>query len=508
MRECEAFFRNMKQLGLALAYGDVRLLSNYSDLLPAQASVESRFSRNVPLKIPIVSAAMDTVTESRMAIALAKLGGIGVIHRGLSAKQQGEEARRVKFHLSGLIVKPISVREDATIESVENLRRDKEFSFHSFPVIDDNGKLIGIITQNDFDFCGDQLTRVSDIMTRDLIEAPVGTSIDDAYQLMLSRKKKVLPLVDSNGTLAGMYLFSDLKRIKSGTSDSYNMDVFGRLRVAAAIGVRDDALERVEALHSSDDGQSYVDAVVIDTAHGDTKDVFETIAAIKKSFGDIDVVAGNVSRGASASRLVAAGADGIKVGQGPGSICITRIVAGVGSPQVTAIYEVAEALERSDVPICADGGISQSGDIPIAIGAGAHSVMLGRLIAGTKETPGEVIFRGGNPIKPYRGMGSLAALEASQSSRERYRQEDAAKDRLVPEGVEGAVPYAAELLETLIHQYVGGLRKGMGYVGAHTIEELRQRAEFNRITSAGMQESHPHGISILKEPPNYRLDEK
>lgn len=497
MRKCEGFFADMNALRLALTYGEVSLKTGYSSVPPNKVSLETRFSRLVPMKIPISSAAMDTVTESRMAIGMAKLGGIGVIHRNLSPKEQGKEVRRVKFHLSGIIAEPITVREDTALEAIKTMRRDRGFSFHSFPVIDANGKLVGLLTENDFDFCGDHSQRASEVMTRDLITAPQQTSITEAYEQMRKTKKKVLPLIDENGCLTGMYLFSDLKRIVSGRSDMYNMNEQGRLRVAAAVGVRDDALERVEAL------AGYVDAVVIDTAHADSEDVLATIKEIKLRYDIIDVVAGNISEGDSARRLLECGVDGIKVGQGPGSICTTRVVAGIGCPQVTAVYEVAHALEGENVPICADGGIENSGSIPIAIGAGAHSVMLGKLFAGTREAPGEVDFQFSPPVKHYRGMGSLSALASSQSSRERYQEEEAVKDRLVPEGVEGTVPYVGEL-ETVMRQYVGGLRKGMGYVGAATIEELREKADFWRVTPEGIRESHPHGIQMMRDAPNYR----
>lgn len=498
MRRCDRFFAFMEGLGLAATYDEVRLKTGHSTVPPASVSLETRFSRRVPMKIPVASAAMDTVTESRLAIALAKLGGIGVLHRNLTPSEQKEEARRVKFHLSGMIAKPITVRADMTIEEIERMRSERGFSFHSLPVTDSGDKLIGLLTQNDFDFCDDRSQSASEVMTRDLVTAPPDTCIDDAYQRMRASKKKVLPLVNTDGSLAGMYLFSDLTRIKSGRSDMYNMDAQGRLRVAAAVGVGEEALERVKLLHD------YVDAIVIDTAHGDSESVFETLREIKLTY-DIDVVAGNISEGESARRLVDCGADGVKVGQGPGSICTTRVVSGTGCPQVTAVYNTARALEDTDVPICADGGIENSGDIPIAIGAGAHSVMLGQLLAGTKEAPGEVDFRFGSPMKQYRGMGSLSAMESSRSSRERYRQGDVSKDKLVPEGIEGVVPYVGEL-ETVMHQYVGGLRIGMGYVGAANISELREKADFHRITAAGVKESHPHGVQMVRDAPNYRRE--
>ncbi|MCX6786400.1 MAG: IMP dehydrogenase [Candidatus Kaiserbacteria bacterium] len=498
MRKCDDFFEHLKKQDLAVTYDEVRLKTGLSKVMPSDVSLGSFFSRNVPLKIPIVSAAMDTVTESKMAIALAKLGGIGVIHRNLTPKQQSEEAQRVKFHLSGIIAKPITVLERMTMGEVETMRKERNFSFYSFPVINSNGKLVGLLTENDFDFCGDFSQPVSKIMTRALTVASPSISMNGAYDRMKKEKKKVLPLINSDGTLAGLYLFTDLKRILLGQSKMYNVDKNGRLRVAAAIGTGEEEMERLQEI------ADYVDAVVIDTAHGDSDPVFRMLKAIKKKY-DLDVVAGNISEGDSARRLVKAGVDGIKVGQGPGSICTTRIVAGIGCPQVTAIYSVSKAIEGTNIPVCADGGIENSGSIPIAIGAGAHSVMLGKLLAGTTEAPGEVDFQFGSPMKYYRGMGSLSALESSRASRERYRQSDGGGNTLVPEGVEAAVPYTGDL-STIMHQYIGGLQKGMGYVGAATIPELRKKADFWRITSTGMKESHPHGVRIMRDAPNYKRD--
>jgi IMP dehydrogenase len=356
--------------------------------------------------------------------------------------------------------------------------------------------LVGLITQNDFDFCDDFGRAAAEVMTRSLITAQPDISADDAYRTMRQEKKKVLPLVDGDNRLVGMYLLSDLARIRSGNSATHNVDAQGRLRVAAAVGTGPEALERVGLL------AKYADVIVIDTAHGDSQPVFETLREIKKVY-DIDVVVGNISEGSSARALVDAGADGVKVGQGPGSICTTRVVAGIGCPQVTAIHSVARALEGSNIPICADGGIENSGDITIAIGVGAHSVMLGKLLAGTKEAPGEVDFQFGNPMKFYRGMGSLAAMMVSRSSRERYRQVEGSPDKLVPEGVEAAVPYVGDL-ETVMYQYLGGLRAGMGYVGAANIQELQEKADFYRISAAGIRESHPHGVTMLRDAPNYK----
>jgi IMP dehydrogenase len=420
---------------------------------------------------------------------LAKLGGLGVIHRGNTPEEQKEELRRVKFNLSGKIGKPITVSVTETLEEVRRRREERGFAFYTFPVLDENGRLVGILTENDFDFSDDWSRKVGDVMTKDgLVTAGPRTSLDQAYGLMRKNKKKVLPLVDREMRVKGMYLWGDVKRIKSGMSDMHNVDAEGRLIAGIAVGMLGDAYDRVAMMHE------YADVVVIDTAHADTKDCIETVRRLKRDY-DIDVVVGNVSQGHSAVRLVKAGADGIKVGQGPGSICTTRIVAGVGRAQVSAIWSVVHAIEKMGrkVPVCADGGIVNPGDIPIAIGAGAMSVMLGKVFAGTDEAPGEVDRRGPVARKMYRGMGSLSALTAMKSSRERYR--DVGKDGFVPEGVESFVPYAGELW-TVIHQFVGGLRKGMGYVGARNIEHLRKKADFDLASAAGIRENHPHDVEV------------
>lgn len=495
-----AFFDNMARLGLALTYDDVRLQTGYSDHPPADVDLKTRFTRRISLNIPIVSAAMDTVTEQEMAIEIAKLGGIGVIHRGLAPETQASQVKRVKFFLNGLIERPITVQSKQTVEEVHRMRAERRWSFHSFPVIDENGRLVGVLTRNDFDFCSDPTLSVAEVMTTELITAPVGTPIDTAYEIMSRERKKVLPLVDEERRLLGMYLYSDVKRIKTGSSVEYNVDAAGRLRTAADIGVGEGALERLALM------ARYLDVVAIATAHGDSRNVIWTVREIKKQYGDrFDVYAGNVSEGNSAKRLLDAGADGIGVGQGPGSICTTRVVAGIGCPQVTAVYNCVTAIAGSDVPVCADGGIRYSGDIPVAIGAGARSVMVGRVLAGTREAPGEVQMHRGVPVKMYRGMGSLSAMEASRASRERYRQGDTPSAKLVPEGIEGVVPFQGDLKDVL-HQYLGGLRSGMGYVGAANIEELREKGDFHRITGAGATESHPHDIIVTTEAPNYRRD--
>jgi IMP dehydrogenase len=493
----DAFFKAMARQRLALTFGDVRLKTGYSEKPPSEVDLASRFSRNVSLLVPIISSPMDTVTEHDMAIAMARLGGLGIIHRNLTPEDQVHQVSRVKFYMNGLITKPICAFGDETVEAVLNRLKEKGYRFHTLPVINRSGKLIGLLTRNDFDFCRDYRQTVEKIMTSDLITAPAGTSLAEAWEKMGGTKKKVLPLVDAESRVAGMYIFSDVKRIVEGKSEGHNLDSNGQLRVGAAIGVGEPELERAKLLVAAG-----VDVIVIDSAHGDSKAVIRTLKEFKSRFS-IDVVVGNVSEGASAKRLVDAGADGIRVGQGPGSICTTRVIAGVGCPQLTAIHNCEFATRGSGVPICADGGIGHSGDVPMAIGAGASSVMLGRLLAGTNESPGDKFVFNGVTYKGYRGMGSLGAMQESSASRQRYGQNhDTGKDDLVPEGIEGAVPYQGSLQDTL-HQLVEGLRRGLGYVGADNISELQSKADFNRITDIGLQESHPHDISLTKAAPNY-----
>lgn len=498
--ELKSVLVKAKEEGFALTFDDVRLRTGYAEVMPDEINIESKFSRNVGLKIPIVSAAMDTVTEYGLAIEIAKLGGIGVIHRSLSPDDQAFNVTRVKHHLNGLIEKPIWVYEDEKVSSILSKRDAKGYPFHSFPVLNRERKLVGIVTENDFEFCGNNSSSASEIMSTELLTSLENTSLDKAYDIMRREKKKILPLVKENGEIAGMYVFSDVKRIKTRSAETYNIDDKSQLRVAAAVGVGEEALERVVLL-----AEENVDVIVVDTAHGDTRSVFDTLKEIKKSYGSLDVVVGNISVGDSAKRLANAGADGIKIGQGPGSICTTRVIAGIGRPQVSAIYDCVKELEQYGIPICADGGLRNSGDIPIAIAAGSHSVMMGSMLAGTEEAPGEIVFAQGSQWKSYRGMGSLGAMETNKSSRERYLQGEGGKNQMIPEGVEGLVPYKGKLDE-IVFQYVGGLRRGMGYVGAASIEELREKGDFDRITAAGFSESHPHDIKITKDSPNYRWD--
>ncbi len=499
MPKKDGFFKKMNRTGLALSYGDVRLRTGFSKVLPAETNLETKFSRNIKLKIPIISSPMDTVTESKMAIEMAKLGGLGIIHKGLSPKKQAAEVAKVKYFLNGLIKNPIHIGPELTVQEVLNYRREKEFKFHSFPVIDKNKKLVGLVTKDDFSFCikkNRSKTTIEQIMSKELITAQGNISVEEAHKKIHNCKKKILPLINFKKELIGLYVRSDVDRIIEGDSKNFNLDSSNRLIVGAAIGVGDDAKERMNLL-----SKELVDVVVIDTAHGDSQSVFDTIKYCKKEYPHIDVVAGNISEGASAKRLVKAGVDGIKVGQGPGSICTTRIIAGIGCPQVTAIYNCCKAIRGSGVPICADGGIEYSGDIPIALGCGASTVMLGKALAGTEESPGKIEQRASGPTKIYRGMGSEDAMIDSKASRERYGQTD--KEKLVPEGVETEIPFNGNVSK-IIFQLQGGLRSGMGYVGAKNITKLQEKADFHRISASGLKESHPHGIIITKEVSNYK----
>jgi IMP dehydrogenase len=489
----DAFFERMNALGLALTYDDVRLKTSYSEAGPSEVDIVSRFSRNTPLKCPISSAAMDTVTESRMAIAMAKVGGIGVIHKALTPDEQTAQVKKVKLHLNGLIENPITVLEVMTIQQIQNMRAEKDYGFSTFPVVNSAGKLTGLLTSNDFDRCENELQFARDAMTpiSELTTGQLGINVETAYRIMRDSRKKVLPLISSSGELAGMYVFSDVKRLTcNGSLSHHNVDKNGHLRVAAAIGTGEDELIRAERLIASG-----CDVIVIDTAHGDSKNVYDTLRVLKSHY-NTDVVVGNISEPESAKKLADAGADGIKVGQGPGSICTTRIVAGVGCPQVTAVYECSKIIRGSGIPICADGGIRNSGDIPVAIVAGADCVMLGRMLAGTTEAPGAVRPTPTGLVKVYRGMGSLGAMQASRASRERYRQGDVPKGKLVAEGVETIIPFEGDV-EPLLQKYIGGLRAGMGYVGAQTIAELQEKADFRRMSGAGLTESHPHDVTVI-----------
>ena len=482
-----------KFVGQGLTYDDVLLVPSYSEILPRDVTISSRFSRNIGLSVPIVSAAMDTVTESQMAIAMAQEGGIGVLHKNMSIEEQAVKVRTVKRAESGMIIDPVVMKINTFVKDAKD--NMSKFKIGGIPIIDDDGKLLGIVTNRDLRFEHNGMRPISEVMTTEnLITVKEGTSLEDAEGILQNHKIEKLPVINSDNVLVGLITFRDItKHIAKPYS---NKDEFGRLRVAAAVGVTHDLLERTSALVKSN-----VDAIVIDTAHGHSKGVADALKNVKKEFTNLDVVVGNIATGDAAKYLADLGADGVKVGIGPGSICTTRVIAGVGYPQLSAIMEVSNAIKGSGLPVIADGGIRYTGDIPKAVAAGADAVMLGSLLAGTKESPGETVIFEGRKFKTYRGMGSVEAMK--KGSKDRYFQdvEDDIK-KLVPEGIVGRVPYKGELYES-IHQFVGGLRAGMGYCGTKDIKTLQDKGKFISITTAGMRESHPHNISITKEAPNY-----
>ena len=482
-----------KFIGQGLTYDDVLLVPDFSEILPREVSITSKFSKNIPLNIPIVSAAMDTVTESEMAIAMAREGGIGVLHKNMTIGDQAARVRAVKRSESGMIIDPVTLPVTALVSDAN--KNMKEFKIGGIPIVDNDNKLIGIVTNRDLRFEKNNNRPITEVMTsQNLITVNEGTSLKDAEKILQKHKIEKLPVVSKGNILVGLITFRDIT--KHSTKPKANKDEFGRLRVAAAVGITSDVLDRVNALNKSG-----VDAIVIDTAHGHSKGVSDTLKKVKKQFSDLDIIVGNVATTDAAKYLVKNGADAIKVGIGPGSICTTRVIAGVGYPQLSAIMEVRKALVDTDIPLIADGGIRFTGDIPKAIAAGADSVMLGSMLAGTRESPGETIIYEGRKYKTYRGMGSVEAMK--MGSKDRYFQdvEDDIK-KLVPEGIVGRVPFKGDLNES-IHQFVGGLRAGMGYCGAKNIAMLKANGKFVTITSAGMKESHPHDISITKEAPNY-----
>jgi IMP dehydrogenase len=474
-----------------LTFDDVLLVPAESHVLPNDVSTATRLTRSIELAIPVVSAAMDTVTEARLAIALAREGGIGVLHRNLSIEDQVAEVDKVKRSEAGMIVEPVTLPPDALVRDALALMAHYKVS--GVPITDAGGVLVGILTNRDLRFENDVEQPVSELMTsRNLVTAPVGTTLAEAEAILGRNKIEKLPVVDADGRLRGLITVKDIQ--KKIQYPEATKDDKGRLRVAAAVGVGPDALERAQALVAAG-----VDVLVVDTAHGHSKGVLETVRRIKDGV-TVEVIAGNVSTAAGAEALVEAGADGVKIGQGPGAACTTRVVAGVGVPQVTAVYDVAQAV---DVPVIADGGITSSGDVAKAIAAGADTIMAGSLLAGTDEAPGEVIVNQGERYKEYRGMGSIGAMRARSFSKDRYFQGDVEDvEKLVPEGIEGRVPYKGPLAPVL-HQLIGGLRQSMGYCGAATIGDMKN-ATFIRITSAGLRESHPHDMTITKEAPNYR----
>ena len=479
-----------------LTFDDISLVTQYADFLPHDADVSSKFSRNVKLNIPFVSAAMDTVTESDMAIAMARLGGIGVIHKNLSIERQADEVRKVKYYLNGIIRTPVTFHPEQTVAEMMNEKRVKKYSFSGFPIVDDNGKLVGIITSRDFKFLSDYNIRIRDVMTKEPVVAKDSISMLQAYKMMVEHKVGKLPMVNSEGKLTGLYSFLDVKTLIEKEEPDYNRDDRHQLRAAAGIGPYDEA--RAEALINAG-----VDVLVLDTAHGHSKGVIDTVKQLKKTYGDrVDVIAGNSATAEAAKALADAGVDGIKVGIGPGSICTTRVVAGVGVPQVTAVYEVAKSVPR-DLPVIADGGIKQSGDVAKALAVGASCVMMGSALAGTSESTGEVVLHQGRSYVIYRGMGSLAAMKTGKGSRERYGQDDVEDDaELVPQGIEGMVPFRGAVRNVII-QFVGGLRYSFGYCGARTLSEFQDRAKMVRVTAAGLREAHPHDVTMVKDAPNY-----
>lgn len=487
------FMSSFKHTGLT--FDDVSLITLYSDLLPDQTSTKTRLTRNVSMNIPFISAAMDTVTEHKMAIAMACSGGIGVIHKNLSAEAQAAEVARVKHYLNGLIADPVVLSEEMTLNQLMELKQRKRYSFTGFPIQNASGKLTGVLTARDIKFINDHNIAVSEIMTRDLVTAPVGTSLEEASKIMKAHKVGKLPLVDTDGKLVGLYSYHDVQMLMENVEPNYNRDAKHRLRVAAAIGPYDH--ERIERL-----GDAGVDVVIIDTAHGHSKGVVETVKWVKEKGYKFDVIAGNIATGEAAKCLLDAGADAVKVGIGPGSICTTRVVAGVGVPQLTAVYEVAKAL-NGEIPVIADGGIKQSGDVAKAMAVGAETVMMGSVLAGTDECPGERMIHNGRSYVAYRGMGSVEAMKTGKGSRERYGQADVDSDnKLVPQGIEGLVPYRGPV-GNIVHQFVGGLKYSLGYVGADSIPQFIGKAELIRVSSAGLREAHPHDVKIHKEAPNY-----
>jgi IMP dehydrogenase len=478
-----------------LTFDDVLLVPSESHVLPNAVNTATRLTRTIVLEVPVVSAAMDTVTEARMAIALAREGGLGIVHRNLSIQAQVGEVDKVKRSEAGMIVEPVTLSPDALVSDALDLM--ERYHISGVPITDDGGILVGILTNRDLRFEKNVEQPVSALMTsRDLVTAPVGTTLAEAEQLLHRHRIEKLPIVDAEGRITGLITVKDIqKRVEFPQATK---DAQGRLRVGAAVGVGPDALERAEALIAAG-----ADVLVVDTAHGHSVGVIEMVGRIRGLSGDFEVIAGNIATGEAAEALIDVGADGVKVGIGPSGICTTRVVAGVGVPQITAIYDVAEAAVRHGVPVVADGGITSSGDVAKAIAAGADTVMVGGMLAGTDETPGDVVFAQGERFKEYRGMGSMGAMKARGFSKDRYFQGDVEDvEKLVPEGIEGRVPYKGPL-SGVLHQIVGGLRQAMGYCGAETIDAMKS-ARFVRITGAGLRESHPHDVTITKDAPNYR----
>ena len=479
-----------KIIGEGLTYDDVLLIPEYSEVLPSQVSVSTQFTKNIKLNIPIVAAAMDTVTEAKMAIAIAQEGGIGVLHKNMTIEAQASEVRKVKRSESGMILDPVVLPLDSIVSDA--LAIMKEHKIGGIPIVTEQNDLLGIVTNRDLRFEKDFSKSIEQVMTKEKLVTTQLTDLENAEDILQENKIEKLPVVDENNKLVGLITYKDI--MKNKTRPNSCKDNYGRLRVAAAVGVTADTLERVTALEKAG-----VDAIIVDTAHGHSKGVIETVAKVKEKFSNLEVVAGNIATASAALALKEAGVDAVKVGIGPGSICTTRVVAGVGVPQLSAVMDVVEALKGSNIPVIADGGIRYSGDIVKALVAGASSVMLGSIIAGVEEAPGDTIIFEGRKFKSYRGMGSVEAMQAG--SKDRYFQSDQDEKKLVPEGIVGRVDYKGKLDE-VIHQMVGGLRSGMGYCGSANILEMK-KSKFIRITSAGVTESHPHDVRITREAPNY-----
>jgi IMP dehydrogenase len=497
MTNSESFMRDDKFTGMGLTFDDVLLIPARSDVIPAEVSTHTRIAEGIELSIPIISAAMDTVTEARLAIAMAREGGIGIIHRNLSIEEQADEVDKVKRSESGMIVEPVTLGPDDHISDA--LAVMERFHISGVPITDDGGKLVGILTNRDLRFVENEDQLISQKMTKeDLITAPVGTTLEQAERILHEHRVEKLPVVDERGFLKGLITVKDIQ--KKVQYPNATKDERGRLRVGAAVGVGKSGEERAEAL-----AERGVDVIVVDTAHGHNANISTTVRNIKQKL-KLPVIAGNIATGEAAEALIEAGADCLKVGIGPGSICTTRVVAGTGVPQITAIYNSAKAAERRGIPVIADGGIQYSGDIAKAIVAGASAVMLGSLLAGSDESPGDVIVFQGERFKEYRGMGSLGAMRGRSFSKDRYFQGDIGNvNKLVPEGIEGRVAYKGAL-SPIIYQLIGGVRSAMGYAGAPDIETMRTRTQLVQITGAGLRESHPHDVTVTKEAPNYRIN--
>ena len=492
----DAFMKTFPFEGLT--YDDVTLVTQYADFLPDDASLETKLTSRQKMKVPFISAAMDTVTEAPMAIAMALAGGIGVIHKNLEEDAQAAEVAKVKNYLNGLIAKPVCFHANDDIAFLRAEKRRLGLTFNGFPVLDDEDRLVGMISGADMRYAPMDAAKLRDVMQKDPITAKPGTSLKKAYDIMRAHKMGKLPLVDKAGHVVGLYSFTDVQRLVENKNPSYNCDEQFRLRVSASVSGGKGDLTRMEKL-----AEAGVDVVVVDSAHGHSKGIMEMTKYIVKNFPKVDVIAGNIATGEAAVALAKCGAHAVKVGIGPGSICTTRVVCGVGIPQLTAVYSAAKALRGSGVAVIADGGIKLSGDVPKALAAGADSVMLGSVLAGTEESPGEKIYANGRKYVVYRGMGSMAALKNGKGSRARYFQDNESDDGLVPQGIEGMVPYSGHV-SAIMTQFCGGLRASLGYCGTKTIAELQARGKFYRVTAAGQREARPHDITITKEAPNYR----